>query len=444
MKILSLCSSDVNARLKMEVQLIDTLYIEHIISDIYDRTSLHNEGIKLDSFRDINYIERDYDYIIIDLLFVKLKEDKCSIYLELINLIINDIVDKYHISKIILLNLNIDEEFKIDNERLVKLTENEKLCIRNKNRLIKKLYENVHKNNPGLSSSKPIKIYSSITESEYKIKEYILDKINFNQNIFHKEKMHKSLKNIRYYFEGAKIFNKNKLIIVFSAFSKDKPKYNYINTLKCIDCNKLYILDDYGEKGCYYLGLDGNFDIETSVMSLVSKIMKENHITFENVITIGTSKGGSAAIYYGFKYNFREVIVGAPQYKIGTYLTDLSIKTYGQDIFGNLSEANRVKYDSLIRKVICENSETKLSILTSEGDNQYKRLLKDIEFILLKKNINFTIDKCNINHHNEISKVFTSYVYEKLMYSLNKKGYISNKLIKFDIWRKIYEQRKNN
>ena len=143
MKILSLCSSDVNARLKMEVQLIDTLYIEHIISDIYDRTSLHNEGIKLDSFRDINYIERDYDYIIIDLLFVKLKEDKCSIYLELINLIINDIVDKYHISKIILLNLNIDEEFKIDNERLVKLTENEKLCIRNKNRLIKKLVANL-------------------------------------------------------------------------------------------------------------------------------------------------------------------------------------------------------------------------------------------------------------------------------------------------------------
>ena len=46
--------------------------------------------------------------------------------------------------------------------------------------------------------------------------------------------------------------------------------------------------------------------------------------------------------------NFKEVIAGAPQYKIGTYLMDLSIKTYGKDIFGELTEANRLKYDTIL------------------------------------------------------------------------------------------------
>ena len=66
-------------------------------------------------------------------------------------------------------------------------------------------------------------------------------------------------------------------------------------------------------------------DIETSVVSLISNIMHENNILFKNVISVGSSKGGTAALYYGMKYNYGNIIVGAPQYKIGTYLSDLSI-----------------------------------------------------------------------------------------------------------------------
>lgn len=454
MKILSLCSLVINNKLQLENADIDIIECKSIINQLYlssDKTSDADKKIK-----NIYNIDKKYDYIILDVLSILeeyiiykntvilkdesikskdkryiriLSDEKVEIFLQIINVIINELVKYCHISKIILTNLEIDENEQYCNNNLIDVDLSTKEYIRTSNKLIKNISESLIKDNPGLTVSKKIKLYYSDQEEKFNIVDSVLDKFNIEYRVYPNEKIHRSLKNIRYYFERAKIFNKNKLIVIFSAFSQDNPKYNYVKTLKAIDCNKLYILDDYGEKGSYYLGLDGNFDIETSVMSLITKIMRDHNILHKDVITMGSSKGGSAAIYYGFKYNFKEVIAGAPQYKIGTYLMDLSIKTYGKDIFGELTEANRLKYDNLIRKVIPNNSKTKISILTSDGDNQYERVLKDIEFILDKNNVNFIIEKCDINNHNEIAKVFTEYSYEKLTRSLNGKGCINNKLI---------------
>lgn len=427
MKVLSLCSSVINSKLKQENlhivegnSIINRLYIyedddkkcDYVIFDllqILDDYIIYNNKI-MPKTENINNIDKRK--------IKHISDNKEKIFVELINIVINELLKKYHISKIILLDLEIVESL------------NYKEYIQKSNNLIKAVTTKLIKDNPGLTISQSIKISYSDENKKFEIEDSILEKLNFDKFIYQNERVHRSLKNIRYYFQSAKVFNKNKLIVIFSAFSQSQPKYNYVKTLKTIDCNKLYILDDYGEKGSYYLGLDGNFDIESSVMSLITNIMKEKNILFNDVIAIGSSKGGSAAIYYGFKYNFREVIVGAPQYKIGTYLMDLSIKTYGKDVFGDLTEANRLKYDNLIRKVIPYNSNTKISILTSYGDNQYERVLKDIEMVLEQSNIDFIIDKCDINHHNEIAKSFTDYSYEKLTHSLNGKGCINNKLIK--------------
>ena len=115
------------------------------------------------------------------------------------------------------------------------------------------------------------------------------------KKVFNGEKVFSSIHPIRYCFEKALLNNKDKLLIVFSAFSSDEPKYNYINTLKTCDCNKLFILDDYGSKGSYYFGLQGEFTIETSVMSLISYIMsKNNNVTeeeFKEIVDMFSSFG---------------------------------------------------------------------------------------------------------------------------------------------------------
>ncbi|MCR1951280.1 hypothetical protein NSA50_09470 [Clostridium sp. DSM 100503] len=347
-------------------------------------------------------------------------------YKEIIKIFINKLSKQFHSSDIILLNFFFDEEFKTIGNELMALSEDEIKYIQNMNSHLNRLVGIFKELYPGISvvTFEKAIVIDDLKNKTFKFRDDVNQEIirminkNINRKKFHGEKIFSSIHPIKYYFEKAKLNNKNKLMIIFSAFSTDDAKYNYISTLKTCDCNKLFILDDFGSKGTYYLGLKGDFNIETSVMALLSYIMSKNKILFSNVISIGSSKGGSAAIYYGLKYNFGNIIAGAPQYKIGTYLSDLSISDYALEIFGEISDCNRIKYNNLIR--LSANTCTNIYLLTSDGDNQYKKVLKEFEFVSRELNIKLNIDKCEINNHGEISREFPKFLYDKLDLVLNK------------------------
>lgn len=347
-------------------------------------------------------------------------------YKEIIKIFINKLSKQFHSSDIILLNFFFDEEFKTVNNELMALSDDEIKYIQNMNSHLNRLVGIFKELYPGISvvTFEKAIVIDDLKNKTFKFRDDVNQEIirminkNINSKKFHGEKIFSSIHPIKYYFEKAKLNNKNKLMIIFSAFSTDEAKYNYISTLKTCDCNKLFILDDFGSKGTYYLGLKGDFNIETSVMALISYIMSKNKILFSNVISIGSSKGGSAAIYYGLKYNFGNIIAGAPQYKIGTYLSDLSISDYALEIFGEISDCNRIKYNNLIR--LSANTCTNIYLLTSDGDNQYKKVLKEFEFVSRELNIKLNIDKCEINNHGEISREFPKFLYDKLDLVLNK------------------------
>lgn len=352
-----------------------------------------------------------------------------EVYRNVFNILFNKLVRSYSGENIIFLNIKINCEEKIVEEKKIALNEDEKSQINIINSYLNNITKIVKEELPNIRIINIEDVYfedinnrTIVTEkNEEHIKVLIEETI---EKKFKNEKIFPSTKNIRYVYEKAKIYNKEKLIVVFSAFSNDVAKYNYINTLKVIDCNKLFILDDYGVKGTYYLGLDGNLDIETSVASLITYIMSKDNISFNNVISVGSSKGGTAALYYGMKYNFGNIIVGAPQYKVGTYLSDLSIKDYADEIFGKRTLETRMRYDNMIRLISNNYIKKNIYLLTSDGDNQYKKVLKEFEFIADELEIELTIEKCNINHHNEISKEYPQYMIKRLCRIL-KKGYIS-------------------
>lgn len=91
-------------------------------------------------------------------------------------------------------------------------------------------------------------------------------------------------------------------------------------SIKDIKCNQLYILDDFGDgkRGCYYLGENGDFYLVEQIKALIQERMQHLHCT--KLITAGSSKGGWAALYYGFECKAKCCIVGAPQYYVGDYL----------------------------------------------------------------------------------------------------------------------------
>ncbi|EUJ63946.1 hypothetical protein [Listeria fleischmannii] len=67
------------------------------------------------------------------------------------------------------------------------------------------------------------------------------------------------------------------LLVVFSALPVvGSSVYNYVRTLDDVDCNKLYILDNFGENkaGVFYLGEDGTMDVKEAVIELIEDIRK--------------------------------------------------------------------------------------------------------------------------------------------------------------------------
>ncbi|MEG0297882.1 MAG: hypothetical protein RR620_14275, partial [Clostridium sp.] len=345
-----------------------------------------------------------------------------EVFEESYKVFLNKLIRCVHTSKIIFLNIT----FKSNND-----TENE-IEIANKYNLILNKYAEVIKElSPGINIL-DITCGLNISDQDinYIFKEDIGDEISIilkNSKKFSGEKIYPSLYPIKYCFEKANLFNKNKLIIIFSAFSSDGAKYNYKTTLKFVDCNKLFILDDFATRGSYYLGVNGDFNIESSVVSLITNILATNNIEFKDVITVGSSKGGTAALYYGLKYNFGNIIAGAPQYKIGSYLSDLSVKQYANDIFGDISDSNRLKYDNIIRMSCKHESKANIYMLTSDGDRQYKKVLREFENVSEEYKLNLMMEKCEIKNHAEISTAFPPFLSEKIKLIL-KNGCFDNKL----------------
>ena len=135
----------------------------------------------------------------------------------------------------------------------------------------------------------------------------------------------------RFFYKGVRLkylLNINKksdnLIVAFSACTRNgvKARYNYVKTLGKIKDNKIFILDDFAsdKRGCYYLGQYPDYLVEKATEELIKKIILATNS--KKVIFCGSSKGGWAALNFGF-YNYgvdNYIICGAPQFHLGEYI----------------------------------------------------------------------------------------------------------------------------
>lgn len=151
-----------------------------------------------------------------------------------------------------------------------------------------------------------------------------------------------------YYFRRNK--RSDTLLVIFSAFHSSKfPHYNYIQTLKKVNSNQIFLLDDFGSTGLgtYYYGLNGDYFIPKLFNSLIKKILEKNK-QIKKVILCGSSKGGTSALIHACLYDFKidSIIIGGPQYRLGTYLYDHG----GQDKLKEITGRSSVKQKEFLDK----------------------------------------------------------------------------------------------
>lgn len=201
------------------------------------------------------------------------------------------------------------------------------------------------------------------------------------------------------------------LVVIFSGFSGNgKPAYNYHNTLSDCPAEVVWIQDYFFGGESYYLCAKGRFNIEPVVYGFISSILQELKLDVSDCTLLGSSKGGSAALYYGFKYNFGNIIASVPQFHIGSYveedwpyalrhmtegLSECEVRDVQDKLDGMISEA--VKTSDLQKNVY---------LISSLADVQYEtEVSRNIQ--QLRKFDNFNLIMANsqmIKQHNQVSR----------------------------------------
>lgn len=216
---------------------------------------------------------------------------------------------------------------------------------------------------------------------------------------------------LKFLFKGGE---SKTLLVVFSGFSGDgTAKYNYVKTLKAINVNKLFILDDFGYKrrGSYYLGENGEWFVPPMVIELIKKIKKEEDL--EKIITIGSSKGGTAALYYAIKIEADSCIIGAPQYFCGDYLNTTDHKALLEGIMGGSDEEDVQKLNSVLVEAICNAKERKpeINIHYSPNEHTYPEHIFSLISDLRGNGFEvFEDSSYEYTEHSEVSKYFPRYL----------------------------------
>lgn len=177
--------------------------------------------------------------------------------------------------------------------------------------------------------------------------------------------------------------------------------------------NQLFILDNFGyeKEGSYYLGENGNFFIPDKVCRLITHIRKKYGIN--ETITAGSSKGGSAALMYGILCKSEKVVIGAPQYYLGSYLNTDAHKCLLKAIMGNTSVESVEKLNCVLRDKISGEyaGRPDVYIHYSPQEHTYSEHIKDM-ITDLKAN-GFTVYEDNeysYKEHNEVAKYFPVYL----------------------------------
>ncbi|MBR2743512.1 MAG: hypothetical protein IKD89_07975 [Clostridia bacterium] len=216
------------------------------------------------------------------------------------------------------------------------------------------------------------------------------------------------------------------LICTFSAIpaanSPIKHQYSFMRVLKDVPCHKLFLQDSLGEMGTYYLCENMDFGAADTVIEIIESIRERLGIKKERVITVGSSKGGTASLYFGLRGGYGHVLCMGPQTKIATFLNrngdttsnhqrTLDIMIGSHDKKAAYEALDGVMFDILSRR----KEETHIHLLTSHNDNQFPVHIEPfLKLLDLDDERNDITINDNIKSHSGLAEFNPDFVRSKL------------------------------
>lgn len=131
----------------------------------------------------------------------------------------------------------------------------------------------------------------------------------------------------------------------------------------------------------------------------------------------GSSKGGTAAIYYGLQCNANVVYSGACQYYIGDYLNRPQFAPIVKGMTGKepsdevISNLNKIMPEHLRKH---EGATTIIYLLYSKGEHTYQEHIVDLINDLKKYSIPYVEIIEEFSDHNQVGRFFSPFLKQEL------------------------------
>lgn len=199
------------------------------------------------------------------------------------------------------------------------------------------------------------------------------------------------------------------LIAVFSGFQPAYQwRYNYVNALAGTPAHRVHVLDDFGDRGCYYLGADKDLFVERSVVRMLDSLLSELGLDRAQAVLTGSSKGATAALYLGVRHGFGRVVAGAPQTRIARYCVEESrAGSVAKLIAGSLDPADVAWLDELVFDAVRESAHRPdIEIFSSGADAQYGPHVLPMVALLEELGYPVRLTKGSYKAHPSVGDVF--------------------------------------
>lgn len=214
-----------------------------------------------------------------------------------------------------------------------------------------------------------------------------------------------------------KVKGSDTLVIVFSACTRQgvPARYNYVRTLEKTDCNRLFILDDFGEdkRGSYYLGHMPEFKEQQATIELVKNFIDK--LNPKKVVFCGSCKGGYAALNIGSRFKDSIMIIGEPTYRIATEfkLADDLLRYW----MGEVTNENIKKIDAYLTKQLEHNefkNSQKIHIFYSVCDEYIERHTRPLLNDLREYGYSLEEETADFSAHADLGLYFSDFLKRKV------------------------------
>jgi hypothetical protein len=212
---------------------------------------------------------------------------------------------------------------------------------------------------------------------------------------------------VEYRFAHARNGNRHLMVVFANIFAPDD--YGWATgVLDNLRSNILWIRDRFDGGNTYYLCKAMDFSVERSVIGLISKVMEALGLTPDDVTLWGSSKGGSAALYFGLRYGFRNIVASVPQFLIGTFVRDVYPDT-GRHMLGEaMADQDVAVLDSILPDLLRAgaNPQAHLYLVSSPQDEQFASQVEPFLGLLQRyPNFNFIFSESPfITGHGKVTQ----------------------------------------